>query len=81
MTIELHKETVEEMRSKLLTETETRKNSNAKSGGKNKNIHRSKSRESAKRELPDFVQELANQAAEYSDSDDNNDDLTEFETF
>ena len=80
MTIELHKETVEEMRSKLITETETRKNSNAKSGGKNKHIHRSKSRESAKRELPDFVQELANQAAEYSDSDDNNDDLTEFET-
>ena len=74
MTIELHKETVEEMRSKLLTETETRKNSsragsNSKSGGggKNKNIHRSKSRETPRRELPDFVQELANQAAEFSD--------------
>ena len=70
MTIELHKETVEEMRSKLLTETEIRKNgrsaagSNSKSGGK-KNIRRSKSRETPKRELPDFVQELANQAAEY----------------
>ena len=75
MTIELHKETVEEMRSKLLTETETRSknssraNSNSKSGGggKNKNIHRSKSRETPRRELPDFVQELANQAAEFSD--------------
>ena len=73
MTIELHKETVEEMRSKLLTETEIRKNgrsaagSNSKSGGggKNKNIRRSKSRETPKRELPDFVQELANQAAKY----------------
>ena len=87
MTIELHKETVEEMRAKLITETETRKNSrvasagsNSKSSWKNKNIHRSKSRETPKRELPDFVQELANQAAEYSDSEDNNDNLTEFET-
>ena len=80
MTIELHRESVEEMRNKLLCNEEQRSSRIGTKTAKTKNIRRSKSRETPKRELPDFVQELANQAAEYSDSDDNNDDLTEFET-
>ena len=75
--IEVHKDTVEEMRKKLL-DMEERKSSRIASKSPKKNIRRSKSRETPKRELPDFVQNLANEAASQSESDENN-DLQEFE--
>ena len=78
MTIELHRESVEEMRNKLLCNEERRSSRVGTKTAKTKNIRRSKSRETPKRELPDFVQNLANEAASQSE-DDEAIDLQEFE--
>ena len=78
MTIELHRESVEEMRNKLLCNEEQRSSRIGTKTAKTKNIRRSKSRETPKRELPDFVQNLANEAASQSE-DDETVDLQEFE--
>ena len=66
MTIDLHNESVEELRSKLI---ETRPSRNASKSVKKSQIRRSKSRETPKRELPDFVQSLADEAQSESEEE------------
>ena len=69
MTIETHKESVEEMKNKLISNEDRKTNRPMIKSPKNKNIRRSKSRETPKRELPDFVQALANEAASQSEDE------------
>ena len=80
MTIELHHETVEELKQKLLDEKQRR---NFRNSAKNppRKIRRSKSRETPKRELPDFVQSLADEAGSESEEEGGflKSDLQEFE--
>ena len=78
MTIDLHNETVDELRSKLI---ESRSSRNASKTVKKSQIRRSKSRETPKRELPDFVQSLADEANSESDTESGflNSDLQEFD--
>ena len=80
MTIDQHNDTLEELKSKLI---ESRPSRNASKNVKKSQIRRSKSRETPKRELPDFVQSLADEANSDSDNSESggflNSDLQEFE--
>ncbi len=83
MTIEIHSETVEDLKNKLLNKSDHRSSRNT---GPNRNkksqIRRSKSRDSPVRKLPDFVQSLADEANSTSEEETGTllaSDLTEFE--
>ena len=78
MTIETHRESVEEMKNKLISNEDRKTKRPMIKSPKNKNIRRSKSRETPKRELPDFVQALANEAASQSE-DEGEIDLQEYD--
>ena len=86
MTIEVHSETVEELRAKLINKSENRVSSRntSKSQSRKSQIRRSKSRESPIRKLPDFVQSLADEADSQSEDENSGvllaSDLTEFES-
>jgi hypothetical protein len=82
MTIEVHIETIEEMRNKILQHQNkegrkgrTSKNTNSKKSAKTR---RSKSRESPIRDLPEFVQSLADKAKSESEPEIQS-DLQEFD--
>ena len=78
MTIEIHHETVEDLKQRLLKKRSSRNISK----GKKSQIRRSKSRDSPVRKLPDFVQSLADEAPSSSDEENPallSSDLTEFE--
>ena len=79
MTIELHKESLDEIKGKLVSKDERKSRGFAKGSSpvKRKEIRRSKSRDSPVRELPDFVQSLANEADSQSEPDEEN--LEEYE--
>ena len=78
LSIDLHNETLEELKTKLI---ESRPSRNASKNIKKSQIRRSKSRETPKRELPDFVQSLADEAKSESEEEQGflNSDLQEFE--
>ena len=88
MTVEVHSETVEELKNKLINkpgadnQRGTGRNS-SKNQSRKSQIRRSKSRESPIRKLPDFVQNLADEAASQSEDETSGvllgSDLTEFE--
>lgn len=83
MTIELHGESLDQLKSRFLDENRlsARSPSKGTKSKKNQQIRRSKSRDSPKRELPDFVQSLADEADSESDQAEGflQSDLQEFE--
>ena len=81
MTIDLHSETLEQLRSNLVDDRPSRNSTNKLSSAKKSQIRRSKSRETPNRELPDFVQSLADEANSESEEETGflKADLQEFE--